>query len=241
MVFYDSGPAANAGVAGAASNADTTSQNGSVTNASATQGIAGIGTQSSGMISNPVPNRAAVDPTVVITPPVLTVEIPGAGTIVVNRYNGGVGKKGSTATLDFDFNHNGEKNTYGVLQTVTVDTFSKNKAPYADPINGPKYYDDGIASVPRPDIKNPVYDLKTERMIPGLDMLPSRADGILRFHDTPQNPVSITPLYGSLSFQTVIVMRGGDTPVATITWGYTNQASGYVLQPLVITPATKIP
>ncbi len=161
--------------------------------------------------------------------------------MVVNKYSGGTGTRGSQLTLDFDLKHSGAKDQYGVLQTVTTDTFQQVKTPYADPINGPKYYDDVITSVPRddPDPALQGYDFDTGKMVPGFQMLPSREDGILRYHDTPINPVSSTARYGSLSFQTVIVVRGSDTPVATITWGYRNQPSGYVQQPLVITPTPK--
>ncbi len=168
--------------------------------------------------------------------PVQTVVIPGQGTLVINKYDGGAGKNGFQLTLDFDFNHSGGKDAYGVLQTVTTDTFQKIKTPYADPINGPKYYTDGITMVPRPDPSSPVYDLQTGTMIPGFQMLPSTADGVLRFQDSPTNPISSTPLYGTLGFQTVIVTRPSDTPVVTITWGYSNQSSGFVKQPIVITP-----
>jgi hypothetical protein len=167
---------------------------------------------------------------------VRVVEIPGVGSIVVNKYSGGAGTRGSQLTLDFDLKHTGGKDHYGVLQTVTTDTFQQIETPYADPIGGPKYYDDKITSVPRPDPSLPVYDFNTGKMVPSFQMLPSRGDGILRFHDTPTNPVSSTERYGSLRFQTVIVVRGSDTPVATITWGYSNQPSGYVRQPLVIKP-----
>jgi hypothetical protein len=199
--------------------------------------ITGSGTSVS--LSDLAPNRAGTSTTTGSGAPVQVVEIPGVGTVVVNKYDGGAGKRGSQLTLDFDFKHSGGKDQYGVLQTVTTDTFQQIKTPYADPINGPKYYDDGITSVPRPDPGKPVYDLKTGTMVPGFQMLPSREDGILRFHDTPTNPASSTALYGSLSFRTVIVVRGSDTPVATITWGYSNQTSGYSQQPLVITPTPK--
>jgi hypothetical protein len=139
--------------------------------------------------------------------------------------------------LDFDYRNNSGKGTFGILQTVAKDTYwPLIVTPYADPINGPKYYDDKYSTYPRRDPSAPKkFNAFTGKMITGSKDLPANEDYVLRHEDVPENPYRVTGRYGILEIQTQIVRRDGDKPVATLYWGYSNNAWGYKLNQLQVT------
>jgi hypothetical protein len=143
----------------------------------------------------------------------------------------------SYAKLDFDYNNNSPKGTFGILQQVTKDTFQPLlRTPYADPVNGPKYYDDTYSSYLRKDpLASKSFNAYTGKMTMGSSSFASNEDYVLRHQDVPQNPYDKAGRYGELNLQTQIVRREGDVPVATIYWGYANTLYGYRLNQLIVT------
>ena len=163
--------------------------------------------------------------------------IPGTGVIDVSHYGASaVDGVGSGARLDFDFNNYEPKGTYGVIQTITYDSFHDIPPGTIDVLKGQTtpYYEESQTMIPRSTGQMEMtFNAYTGEfnMQPQTVSLPANDDNIVRFEDTPQNPVG-PQQYGALTFQTVIVKRADNSPIATVNWGYSRGPNGVTLGPL---------